>query len=310
MYKYILKRLAFLIPVILVVSLLVFCLMSLAGDPVYSVAGENMTEEQIEVLREQMGLNDPLVLRYVRYMAGVFHGDLGQSIYGGKDVWGEYISRLPYTVYLALAAMAVTLIIALPVGIIAAVKQNTWVDAVSSTFAIAGLSIPGFWLGLMLILLFAIKLGWLPVTGAEDGLKSIIMPAITAGIGNAALVTRMTRSSMLDTLRQDYLRTARAKGVSERKVVLKHALGNALIPIITIVGSQFSILFGGAVVTEMVFAWPGVGNLTVTAIRGNDYTMVTGCVIMTTIFTALVLLLVDILYAYVDPRIKAQYTGR
>jgi peptide/nickel transport system permease protein len=296
-----------LIPVILVISFIVFFLMSLSGDPVYSVAGDNMTEEQIKILRQQMGMNDPLFVRYLRYMAGVLRGDLGKSIYGGKDVWHEYINRLPYTIYLAVAAMGVALVIALPIGIIAAVKQNTWVDAISSIFAIAGLSIPGFWLGLMLIWLFAIKLGWLPVTGATAGIKSIIMPAITAGIGNAALIMRMTRSSMLDTLRQEYLRTARAKGVGERKVILKHALGNALIPIITIVGSQFSILFGGAVVTEMVFAWPGVGNLTVTAIRGNDYPMVTGCVIMTTVFTALVLLFVDIIYAYVDPRIKAQY---
>lgn len=306
MWKYILKRITMLIPTILVVSFVVFFFMSLTGDAAYSIAGDNMTEAQIEELRESLGLNDPVLVRYIKYMGGVFQGDLGTGIYG-KSVWTEFISRLPHTVYLSVVSIILVIIIALPTGIISAVKQNTWVDTGLSATAIVGLSVPGFWLGLLLILFFSLRLGWLPTSGADDW-KGIIMPSITIAASNAALVSRMTRSSMLDNIRADFLRTARAKGVSERTVILKHALKNALIPIITIVGSQMSSLIGGAVAIEVVFAWPGVGNLIVSAIRGNDFPMVTGCVLMTTVFVALVLLIVDILYAYADPRIKALYT--
>lgn len=305
MWKYVVRRFLFLIPILLVVSFLVYWLMSYTGDPAYTVAGEYSTAEEVEARREAMGLNDPIVIRYFHYMEGVIHGDLGTGLYG-DNVWDEFIVRLPYTVYLAVAAMFITVIMAIPLGIIAAVKQNTWTDAGLSTLAMAGISIPEFWLGLLLMLLFAVKLKWLPSSGAGD-FKSIIMPAICAGVNNASLVTRMTRSSMVDQIRADYLRTARAKGVGERQVVLRHALKNSLIPIITIVGSQFSILMGGTVVVETVFAWPGVGNYLVTSIRSNDYTMVTGFVLLITVFVALVLLAVDILYAYADPRIKARY---
>ena len=309
MLRYFIKRLLFLIPVILVVSFLVFSLMSMSGDPARTLAGENMTEEQVEELRESMGLNDPLLVRYGRYMAGALHGDFGESLYG-KNVWQEYIGRLPYTLVLAVAAMILTVLLSVPFGIIAALKRNSWLDAGVSAVAVIGLSIPGFWLGVMLILWVALGMGLVPTGGADETLRSLILPAITAAAPNAALVCRTTRSSMLDALSADYLRTARAKGVAEKRVVLKHALGNALIPIITIVGSQFSILVGGTVVVETVFSWPGVGNLIVTAVRGNDYNMVTGCVVMTTVFVALILLAVDMLYAFVDPRIKAQYSRR
>ena len=308
MVKYFINRLLFLIPVILVVSLLVFSLMSLTGDPAQTIAGDDMSEEQVDELRESLGLNDPLLVRYGRYMAGALRGDFGESLCG-KNVWQEYMSRLPYTLVLAVAAMFLVVLVSLPLGIIAALKRNSWIDAGVSAVAVAGLSIPGFWLGLMLILWLCLGLGLLPTGGAESW-KGLILPAITAAAPNAALICRTTRSSMLDALSADYLRTARAKGVAEKNVVLKHALGNALIPIITLVGSQFSILVGGTVVVETVFSWPGVGNLIVTAVRGNDYNMVTGCVILTTVLVALILLAVDMLYAFVDPRIKAQYTGR
>ena len=310
MWKYIVKRLLLLIPLMLIVSFLVYALMDLSpGDPVRSIVGENATEEQIEIMREKLGYNDPLLVRYARYMKGVLKGDFGTSIYGGKIVLEEYMSRLPYTLWLAVVSILFTIVISIPLGIIAAVKQNSWIDTMLSGFAICGISVPGFWLGIMLILAFSLKLRWFPVSGAEEW-HSVILPAITLGVANSSLSTRTTRSSMLDTIRADYLRTARAKGVKEKIVIWKHALGNALIPIITILGSQFSGLFAGAMIVENVFAWPGIGTLTITAIRGNDVTMATGCAMLTTVLTAITLLAVDVLYAYIDPRVKAKYVGK
>ena len=308
MYKYILKRLMLVIPVVLCVSFIVFTLMDLApGDPVYSVVGDNATQEDIEIMREKMGLNDPLLVRYFRYMLGVLQGDLGYSEQLNQEVWDLYITRLPTTLYLAVGALAVNILIGIPFGIIAAVKQNTLIDTGISTVALFGLAIPNFWLGILLILMFALKLGWFPSFGAESSL-GIVLPAVALGVRQAALLTRTTRSSMLDVIRQDYLRTTRAKGLPENKVIWRHALKNALIPIITVIGGQLTILFGGAVVIESVFAWPGIGKLVVQAIRGNDFTTVTGCIMMTSILVTLALLAVDILYAFVDPRIKAQYS--
>ena len=251
MHRYIIKRLLMLIPVLLGVAFIIFAIMSVAeGDPVYQVAGPDATEEQLEALREEMGLNGSLIERYFRYIGNLLKGDLGVSYVTKLDVMQLY---------------------------------------------------------LLLMLLFSLKLGWLPSGGAE-GFTSVILPAVTVGVGLAALLTRTTRSSMLDVLRQDYLRTARAKGVSERKVVYVHALRNALIPIITIFGVQFSNVLGGSVLAETVFAWPGVGRLVVDAIDQRDIPTVTGALIMTTMLVTIVNLLVDIIYAYVDPRIKAQYT--
>ncbi|MBQ7796869.1 MAG: ABC transporter permease [Lachnospiraceae bacterium] len=309
MWKYVGKRLLYLIPSILAVSFIVYFLMSFSGDPVLTLLGDTATEQDAELLREQLGLNRPLIVRYFDYMGGVLHGDLGTNLNGSKDVWVEFTSRMPYTIVLACASMIFLLVLSLPLGILAALKHNSWIDTLLSAIAIAGLSIPNFWMGMMMILLFAVKLNWLPVSGAE-GWRSIIMPAICAGMSHAALLTRMTRTSMLDNLSADFLRTARAKGVPERTVILKHAMSNALIPIITIAGNQLSILFAGTVAVETVFTWPGVGYLIVNAIRSNEFNMVTGCVLMTTIFVAVILLLIDILYALVDPRIKARYTGK
>lgn len=309
MWKYIVKRLLFLIPVILVVSFLVFSMMSVTGDPTYSMGGESMSEAEREALRHDLGLDQPLVVRYGKYMLGVIQGDLGENLYG-KSVSGEYFRRLPYTLLLASAGLLVALIVAIPFGIISAVKHNTWVDSVLSALAVTGVSIPSFWLGLMLMSLFASKLGWLPTSGASDGIRSLIMPALAIGIPAGALIARQTRSSMLDNLRSDFLRTARAKGVSEKTVVMRHALKNALIPILTVVGNTFTSLICGAVAAEMVFAWPGIGQYIVTAVRSNDFNTVTGATIVTTVVVALVLLIIDIIYAFVDPRIKAQYSKK
>ncbi|MGN1163233.1 MAG: ABC transporter permease, partial [Candidatus Ornithospirochaeta sp.] len=274
---------------------------------VYQVAGPDATEEQLEALREEMGLNGSLVERYFRYILNLLRGDLGTSYVSKMDVMQLYLQRLPNTLKLASLAMIVAVIISVPLGIVAAVNQNSWKDTVAMVLALLGLSMPNFWLGLLLMLLFSLKLGWFPSGGAE-GFRSVVLPAVTVGVGLAALLTRTTRSSMLDVLRQDYLRTARAKGVSEKKVVYHHALRNALIPIITIFGVQFSNVLGGSVLAETVFAWPGVGRLVVDAIDQRDIPTVTGALIMTTMLVTIVNLLVDIVYAYVDPRIKAQYT--
>ncbi|MBQ6292339.1 MAG: ABC transporter permease [Lachnospiraceae bacterium] len=310
MWKYVLKRILFLIPIMLLSSFIVFYLMSLTGDPAQAKLGEDATEEQLEMLREQMGLNDPLIVRYGRYIGNVvFHGDLGKDIWD-KSVFDEYMARLPYTIYLACVSMFLTALISVPLGIIAAVRQNKWEDFTLSALAIAGMSIPNFWLGLLLMIKFALQLSWLPTSGAENGILSLILPAFCTAVPNAALITRMTRSSMLDCIRADYLRTARAKGVKEGRIVLKHALGNAIIPILTSMSNQFAILIGGSVVVETVFAWPGVGSLIINAVKAKNTNMVTGGIIMTTVFVAIILLLVDLLYAFLDPRIKAQYQGK
>lgn len=307
MLKYFIKRVMMLIPVLLVVSFLVFWLMSFTGDPARTKAGDLATEEQIEAMREQMGLNDPITIRYGRWLKDVLlHGDFGEGLYG-DNCWEEFALRIPHTIKLAFASIALTVLIALPFGILAAVKQNTWTDAILSSVAMLGISMPTFWLGLLLMILFSVNLHILPVGGDDGTFKALLMPMFCAAVNDAALVTRMTRSSMVDQIRSDYLRTARAKGVAERKVILKHALGNALIPIITIVGSQFSILLGGTTIIETVFSWPGVGAYVVFCVRGNDFMSASCNIILISILTAIVLLAVDMLYAFVDPRIKARY---
>jgi len=308
MLRYILKRILAIIPVVIAVSFIVFFIMDFVPtDAAVTALGDGATEEQLEYYRETHGLNDPLVVRYARYMAGIFRGDLGTSYSNQMPVWDLFFEKFPNTLRLALASVVVTVLLSLPLGILAAVKENTWVDTVCSTLSFVGLAMPNFWLGLLLIMLFAVNLHWLPSTGA-DGFRSLILPAITCGTGNMAALTRITRSSMLDVLGQDYLRTARAKGQSERKIILRHAFRNAEIPVVTQIGIQMSTLIGGAVLTERVFAWPGVGAFMVDSIQKSDFEVVTGFVIMLAIFVSLVLLLVDVLYAFLDPRIKAQYS--
>lgn len=308
MLKYILKRLVMLIPVIMVTSFLIFWAMSLTGgDPALMLAGDNAKPEQIEQIREELGLNDPFIVRYGNYMKGMITGDMGQSYVTKRDVFKTFMERLPNTLMLGGAAVLIAVVVSLPLGIYTAIHQNTWKDTAGMIFALFGTSMPNFWLGLMLIILFALTLGWLP-SGDFTGFKSVILPAITVGTGHTAMLTRTTRSSMIDVIRSDYLRTARAKGVPEKIVIRKHALRNALIPILTVSGTQLAGCLGGAVITEAVFSWPGVGRLIIDAINSRDPNAATGYIIMTTLLTSVLLLIVDLLYAYVDPRIKAQYT--
>lgn len=307
MYRYVIKRLLMLIPVVLGVILLIFVVMDLApGDPALMIASPDATEEELAELRTELGLDKGIAYRYVAYVKNMLQGNLGSSYTSGRPVMDIYLERLPETIKLAVGAVFVALLISIPLGITAAVNQNTWKDSISMVVALVGVSMPSFWLGLLLMLLFSLKLGWFP-SGGTEGFKAIVLPSITMGMNLAAVMTRTTRSSMLDVLSSDYLRTARAKGVNEKKVILKHAFKNALIPIITVFGSQFSYVLGGAVLVETIFSYPGVGKMIVDAIGNRDIPSVTGGIVMTTIIVTCVNLVIDLLYAYVDPRIKGQY---
>lgn len=308
MFKYILKRLLYMIPVIAGVILIVFVIMSMAqGDPVQMMLGEHATPEATEALREELGLNDPLIVRYFHYVVNLFKGDMGISYKTREPVAKEIFARWPNTIKLAAASIVVTLIIAIPLGIIAAVKQNTIIDNLSMLISMLGVSMPMFWLAMLLILLFSLHLGWLPSYGAESW-KSIILPATASGFMCLAAVARTMRSSMLEVIRQDYIRTARAKGLSKSYVIRHHAVKNAMIPTITVIGMRISALLSGSVVTETVFSWPGIGRWMIQAINGRDTPTVLGCIVLFTIKISIVNLIVDLLYCAVDPRIRSQLT--
>jgi len=305
MARYILRRLLMLIPVIIGASMLIFFIISMGkDDPVMMLlSGMDADEATIEAMRHHLGLDKPLIIQFVNYMKGLVSGDLGVSYKTGKPVFEEYIMRFPATLKLAFWALIVSVCISIPIGIISAIKQYSWFDNFGMTFALLGVSMPNFWLGLLLIIFFSVKMGWLP-SGGYGGAAFLLLPAITLGTGQAGLAARMTRSSMLEVVRQDYIRTARAKGLAEKTVIIKHALKNALIPIITVIGNQFGHALGGAVLTETIFAWPGVGRLMIEGIGKRDRPVVIGCVVMLCIMISIVNLAVDVLYAYIDPRIK------
>ena len=310
MSKYIFKRILMLIPVIIGVSLLVFIMLDLAPGTVLDMIATDYTPEQLAALEHELGYDRSVFYRYGMYMWDLLHGDLGTSYIYKAEVWDLYMQRLPSTLKLAAASVFVSIVLSIPLGIQAATKHGTLTDNASMVAALLGLSMPNFWLGLMLIVLFSLKLGWFPSSGDTEGIKSLILPAFTVGTGLMATLTRTTRSSMLDVIRSDYLRTARAKGVPENTVVKKHALKNALIPIITVLGTQMGRTLGGSVVTENVFSWPGVGRLTIDAVKQRDTTTVTGCIIMSVIMISVVQLIVDLTYAFVDPRLRAQYSSK
>ena len=311
MYRYVIKRLLQLIPVIIGVSFLIFFIMDLApGTIIDMIAPDDATTEQIKQLEHEYGYDRSVFYRYVRYMTHLLQGDMGVSYLTNKPVFDSYMERLPYTAKLGLCAFLLSLIMSIPLGITAAVHAGSVRDNVSMVLALMGLSMPNFWLGLLLIIAFALKLHWFPSFGAEDGWKSLVLPAITIGTGQMASMTRTTRSSMLDVIRSDYLRTARAKGVSEKVVIQKHALRNALIPIITIAGNQLGGMFGGAVLTETVFAYPGIGRMKIDAVNQRDTNMVTGAILLTTCGISFLLLCVDLTYAMVDPRLKSMYAKK
>ena len=308
MYKYILKRLLMLILVIVGTSFLVFVILDLApGDAAYQILGDDATPEAVAALREEMGMNDPLPVRYIRYMVKLLKGDLGYSYKYRQNVSDLFRQRIGASMMLAILSSFVATVLSIPLGIFAALKRGSLMDNSLSVISVIGLAAPNFWVGLMLLIIFALNLRWLP-SGGFESMKSIILPAITIGTGEVATMARTTRSSMLDVLQQDYLMLARAKGVNERSITWKHSLKNALIPIITVLGTQVATSIGGAVVTETVFSWPGIGVMMVDAIKSRDLETVTGFLIMTAIITSIILLVVDLLYAFVDPRIKAQYT--
>jgi len=291
-------------PIVLGVTIVVFSILHLApGDPTTIMLGEHATPEAIAALRERLGLDDPIPVQYFRWLSGVVRGDLGRSIYTRQPVMEMIWQRLPATLELTFTAMLLALLIAIPVGIISATKQYSTFDHAGMLGALFGISMPSFWQGLMMIYIFSFVLGWTPISG-RGTISHLILPAIVLGTGQAALIARLTRSSMLEVIRQDYVRTARAKGLAERLVISKHALKNALIPVVTIVALQLPVLFGGAVITETVFAWPGMGRLIVESIFVRDFPVVQAVVLITAMIVVLSNLLADILYTFLDPRVK------
>lgn len=307
MMKFILRRILQSIPVLLGVTLLVFTMLYFTkGDPARLILGDIATEEEVQILREELGLNDSFFEQYLRYLSGVLKGDLGTDYISGRPVKDEIIERLGITLQLAVASIIFSIIVAIPAGIISAARQYSVVDNITMFLALIGNSLPNFWLSLMLILFFSVFLGVLPASGLYGPLY-YIMPIMGISAGSIATITRMTRSSMLEVIRQDYIRTSRAKGLTEFNVFVKHALSNAMIPIITVIGIQFTVAIGGAVVNEQIFAIPGLGKLLVDAIKSRNYQVVQGGVLVISIICSIVNLLVDLLYAVIDPRIKDKY---
>lgn len=311
MVKYIIKRLLWMIPIVLGVTVLVFTLMCFTpGNPAETILGATATQEDLDAKTEELGLNDPYLVRLGNYLMQVYvKHDLGSSWITKVDIMSSIAEKLPRTMILSLVTMLIAFGVGIPLGIVAATHQNQWQDSLSMVFALIGVAIPNFWLALLLIILFSVKLGWLPAMGVDAGIKSYILPALAACMGSLATCARQTRSSMLDVIRSDYITTARSKGVPERAVIFKHALKNALIPIITMAGSTFGHLLGGMIIIETVFSIPGMGNYIIGAVNNRDYPVVQGGTIFLAITFSLCMLLVDLLYAAVDPRIKAQYAG-
>ena len=305
MIVYILKRLLASLPVIIGISMLVFfSLYLIPGDPLTAVLGDAVVSQaQAAQLREQYGFNDPLPVQYLRFAGRALQGDLGRSLQYKRPVLDEIRTQLPATVQLTLASMLIAVVVGMTLGILAALRPHSWLDSFSMAVALLGVSFPSFWVGLMMLLVFSLLLGWLPATGTE-GWQRLVMPATTLGFGAAAIIARLTRSSMLEVLRQGYITTARAKGLAAPQVLLRHALRNAVIPVLTIVGLQFGNLLAGAVVVETVFSRQGVGRLLVAAILGRDFPLVQGLVLFVATVYVLINLVVDVSYAVVDPRIR------
>jgi peptide/nickel transport system permease protein len=309
--KQILTRLVLTIPVVWLVVSLVFLLIHLVpGDPIQMMLGEGATPADIGALRHQLGLDLPLHTQYIHYWTGVLHGDLGNSIRLHDSVSHLIAMRYPYTLALTLAALVLGLVLALPAGVLAAVERGRWIDQVLSVVSLFGLSVPVIALGPVLILVFSIALGWSPVSGANAGgthsidWRYLVLPSVAMGASLAAILTRMVRTAMLEELGQDYIRTARAKGLSETAVVYRHALPNALVPIVTLIGLQFGVLLAGAVVTEKIFSWPGLGRLVVDSIANRDYALVQGCLLSIGLTYVLVNLMTDVVYRWINPRMR------
>jgi len=307
MLKYILKRIFLIIPVVLGISFILFSILNLTpGDPARIILGESATPEAVASLREQMGLNDNFFVRYGRFIWNTMHGDFGTSYSSNQPISQEIVRRLPITFRLALFSISLAIIFGIPIGVLSAIKQYSLIDSISMVTALVFTSIPGFWLGLMLILFFSLKLGWFPVMGA-DTLKHYILPSVTLSALTLGQLARMTRSSMLEVIREDYIRTAKAKGAPNYRIIFKHALRNALIPVVNLIGINFSIMLGGAAICETVFAIPGLGLLMVNAVKMKDAPTVMVTAMLIAIMGSVVNLLVDIACVFLDPRSKRQY---
>jgi len=304
MLSYVIKRLLSMIPVLIGISILLFFMLRmLPGDPAQVLAGQMASPEEIATIRTQLGLDRPIYEQYLSYLGRLVRLDLGRSARTQNPVIEEIWARLPNTVLLAVVAISLACMLGIPAGIISAVRPYTWVDYAVTMGALFGISMPVFWLGMMLVVLFSVILRWLPA-GGTGGWQHVVLPSVTLASFVVAFIARMTRSTMLETLAQDYTTTARSKGLKENVVVIKHALKNALIPIVTVVGLQFGLLLGGAVLTETVFAWPGIGRLIVDSILARDYPVIQGTILIFGLLYLLVNLAVDLAYAYIDPRIR------
>lgn len=304
MTGYIIRRLLLAVPVLLGVSILVFAIIRfIPGDPARAIAGVHATPQYIEQVRKELLLDKGLHIQYYVYVSNLLRGDLGRSTFSRRPVITELRERFPNTVLLALSSMVIATLLGMGAGIVSASKRNSVFDNVSMVVSLVGVAAPVFWLGVMLQLLFSVRLGWLP-SGGMGGIETFVLPAMTLGLATAALIARITRSSMLEVLRQDFITTARSKGLSERVVIFKHALKSAFIPVITVMGLQFGGLLGGAVLTETVFSWPGIGRLMVDSILTRDYPVVQGTVLLLAAMFVLINIVVDITYAYLDPRIS------
>ncbi|MCP8967574.1 ABC transporter permease [Ectobacillus ponti] len=311
MVALIVRRILQLLLLLVGISFIVFMSMHIApGDPASMIAGPTATKEEIANIEAKLGLDKPVLEQYASYMNGIIHGNFGYSFQTKQPVEEAIASRFPNTLTLAIASIIIAILIGVSAGIISAMKQNTWLDGAATVASLAGISVPNFWLGAILILVFAVNLQWFPVGGLTappwtlEGLQQIALPAITLGTGSAAMIARMSRSSMLEVIRADYVRTARAKGLKERTVILVHSLRNALIPVVTVIGMNFGLLLGGAIITEQVFAINGVGRLVVEAIAARDFPMVQGVVLLIAALFVIINLLVDIVYIFIDPRIS------
>ena len=305
MYRYIVRRLIHGVLVLVVITFLTFGLLHLGGDPVSLMAPDYFSEEDIAELQRKMGLDQPFHVQYLKYMQNLAQGDFGTSFMQRRPALPIVLDRLPPTLLLASASLLLTVIVSIPLGVLGAIRRGSAWDRSSLVLAMSGKAVPNFWFGVMLIIVFSIWLGWLPSFGAGSW-QHIIMPTITLALGNVAIITRIVRSSMIDTLGQDYVRTARAKGITERAVILGHAFRNTSLPTVTVIGLEFGALLSGSVITETVFAYPGIGYLAVQAIRAKDFPIVLSVVLVIAVITLVVTLAVDILYAALDPRVNYQ----
>ncbi|MEN3338350.1 MAG: peptide/nickel transport system permease protein [Acidobacteriota bacterium] len=306
MLRYLIRRLLLTLPVLLGVATLVFALIHLVpGDPAQAMLGEGASQEEIVKLQHALGLDRPLLSQYRSFLVGIAHGDLGTSFRYNAPVTTQILQKFPNTAALALAAMLVAVVFAIPLGILAAVYRGTMIDHAAMTLALLGICMPNFWLGPLLAILFAVRLGWLPVSGI-GGLSHLVLPAVTLGAALAAILARMTRASVLEELRELYVLSARARGLSGTRAVVHHAFRNSLIPIVTIIGLQFGAVLTGTIITETIFAWPGIGRLLIQAINFRDYPLVQGCILFISVTYVAMNLLTDLTYGFLDPRIRVE----